>query len=798
MGNSQSTGKPCPSNPLCRALCWSPAPSAKDDDGEWFGDLPRNKKQKKKSRSQKNLTKMPVVPEESVSPGVSSDTIETSEENGTTLGGDAGSDAKSSIFSQSLSALDGRSSASKPLPRRSSDPSTTKGMKKTKTRRQPKVKLTFVNGQFVDLSTQKGQEIVKAASSEEATGAIGGILTSFNSGHCGILGPSPLSGKEKSNSVKSLGMMSSFGGSMRRTRSDGSATSISSVESSFSASSQDSAPSRADLKDAVSSIVALGDGRFLTASKSDRVIKMWRIEKIGNKSTIEFVRDFVGHSTGITCLAKVDDKGRFLSASKDRIIKIWDSRFNCDDDDDNAHQFLLATFDNMDRRSIHGIAITEDGSYVRPTDNIDIAMAAAMTKKAMKDGSASVQKAAQERQIIACSCEFATISGRHNVVKVWSMKHVEQKDQLQLEGENVAEVKVEQELKHDAVVESIASARRKGIILTGDRMGNVRLWRSAKNVFLPGTSRVWSCVRTFSWRLKSELSSVEETMQFAITSMSFLQGDTLFVSGSKSGNLRVWKVDGTKTNGETVNKEVICITGAHNLAITAVQQGPRVKENGDNTNLSFSSAAEDGKVLSFAIPVAKIGSCNPCCFNVVNHGIANRYLVDAEPISVSALGCLNMPNDAKDMLVTGSTDNGSINLLKSPNNPKQGPQRDALLLYRQAMEEESLTLYAIAEKICNGGVESRNRKLQMTTYKDVFVGKDAVSYLVDNGHAASRNDAVDLGCVLATHLSLFECATKKGKPLEDDTKSYYRWSMDSSEKGQLRKRKTEPNAERQK
>ena len=125
------------------------------------------------------------------------------------------------------------------------------------------------------------------------------------------------------------------------------------------------------------------------------------------------------------------------------------------------------------------------------------------------------------------------------------------------------------------------------------------------------------------------------------------------------------------------------------------------------------------------------------------------------------------------------------------------PQRDALLLYRQAMEEESLTLYAIAEKISNGGVESRNRKLQMMTYKDVFVGKDVVSYLVDNEYAASRNDAVDLGRVLATHLSLFECATKKGKPLEDDTKSYYRWSIDfsASNNSKLRKRKTETNLE---
>lgn len=94
-------------------------------------------------------------------------------------------------------------------------------------------------------------------------------------------------------------------------------------------------------------------------------------------------------------------------------------------------------------------------------------MAGSMIQKAVKEGSGAVQKAAQERQIIGCSCEFATISGRHPVVKMWSMKHIEQPDDKPFEGGNVAEVKLEQELKHDAVVESITSVRKKGLILTG-------------------------------------------------------------------------------------------------------------------------------------------------------------------------------------------------------------------------------------------------------------------------------------------------------------------------------------------
>merc|ERR1712127_889211 len=98
------------------------------------------------------------------------------------------------------------------------------------------------------------------------------------------------------------------------------------------------------------------------------------------------------------------------------------------------------------------------------------------------------------------------------------------------------------------------------------------------------------------------------------------------------------------------------------------------------------------------------------------------------------------------------------------------------------MEEESLTLYAIAEAICaSEAVEVKDRKVHMKTHKNVFRGKDAVSFLVDNKYAATRDDAMDLGRVLGTHLSLFECVTKKCKELNDDSKAYYRWTCDSTD-----------------
>ena len=261
--------------------------------------------------------------------------------------------------------------------------------------------------------------------------------------------------------------------------------------------------------------------------------------------------------------------------------------------------------------------------------------------------------------------------------------------------------------------------------------------------------------------------SVQENCLAAITCLTFLQGN-MFVSGSRSGILRVWTVDGTKSKRETITKEDICINGAHNLSVTAVRQ-VRSRDG----NVSFSSASEDGKVLSFSIPISIDGDRRPRCFNVVNHGIANRYFPDADRVRVVSLCCLSDPDNLEDVLVTGTTNSdGSFHVLRPP---KHGIQNDALVLHRQSIIDESLTMFDIAEKICND-VESKSRKLYLLTYQGCFLGSEAVSYLVDHGYAASREDAVDLSRVLASHLSLFECASKKGKLFVDDEKSFYRFS----------------------
>jgi len=780
MGNSPSARR---TTSLCEQLFGS---SEKVDEGEWFGTLPRKKGSRKKSKP----TKTPHTRRLEQKPHVGTDSRPRPSQRSLTKTTHARHLEQKPHVSFDLNEDDDVAAPASPMQYSSLGPDTTKVTPTPKTRKEPSVKLTFVNGQFVDLSTEKGQAIVNASTSGVACSSSSGIVASVDANHCGIMGRSSSAGddvrklaRQRSghrHTLPNLRMLHLH----RETSDDSGATaSISSRTSSETSSPRTSSKSLSSQSSCgslgfgatdpvVSSMVTLGERHFLTASKSDQVIKLWR----GEKKTIQFVRDFVGHRTGITCLAKVDEKGRFLSASKDKVVKLWDSRFNCGDEDD-SERTLLATFANTDSKSTLMMTVVDAGSYVRPTDNVDTAMVTAMAKMTIGKGAHAVQLAAKERQVISCTCRFATITKRHGPVKVWSVREVEQKaltvkevkqkGRLMPEGENVAESRVEQELEHDAVVEAVASAP--GMLLTGDRLGTVRLWQSDNHLLdFNHSNGKFKCVRTFAWRHKSELSTIKESMRLGITSLAFLQGNFLFVSGSKGGDLRVWKIDGTKQVGETVKKEAALVKGAPSAGIVAVQQGPQTKD--EETELSFSFAAEDGKVLSFAVPVGKRGTCKPRCFDVFDHRLAERYMVDAEPACTGALVRVHI--EGKDMLVSG-TDDGRIHLL-SPHRGKRG--HDALLHHHQVMEEEARTLRAIAEACAAGGVETSDRIHMARTYKNVFLGKDLISYLVNQAHAASREDAVVLAHILEVNLSLFQCATKKGQPLEDSTKPFYRWS----------------------
>ena len=70
------------------------------------------------------------------------------------------------------------------------------------------------------------------------------------------------------------------------------------------------------------------------------------------------------------------------------------------------------------------------------------------------------------------------------------------------------------------------------------------------------------------------------------------------------------------------------------------------------------------------------------------------------------------------------------------------------------------------------GVELKDRKYHLTTYPSCFVGRDAVNFLINNGLANSREEAVLLGQSIMTELSLFEHVTRDHE-FKDDYLYYH-------------------------
>lgn len=142
MGNNQSSPaqKECPSSSFCKALCFGSPPSD-GDDGEWFGNLPKDKKNKKRRKSQKRVkpSRLPSVPEEATT----CSTVETEGSSSKPL-------SSSFLSTNSIDEGDEVGSLRTHLERRATEGQLLKPT--SRVLELPKTKLTFVDGQFVDMS----------------------------------------------------------------------------------------------------------------------------------------------------------------------------------------------------------------------------------------------------------------------------------------------------------------------------------------------------------------------------------------------------------------------------------------------------------------------------------------------------------------------------------------------------------------------------------------------------------------------------------------------------------------------
>ena len=110
-----------------------------------------------------------------------------------------------------------------------------------------------------------------------------------------------------------------------------------------------------------------------------------------------------------------------------------------------------------------------------------------------------------------------------------------------------------------------------------------------------------------------------------------------------------------------------------------------------------------------------------------------------------------------------------------------------------ADEEFNASLRDIAADF-QTNVDIKDRKYHLKTYKQVFVGSEAVDYLLAAGHAQNREDAILLGRSLVSEFHLFEHVLRdhefkdehlfyrfvpdgeRGGRMKDDVGKFVRWS----------------------
>lgn len=98
-----------------------------------------------------------------------------------------------------------------------------------------------------------------------------------------------------------------------------------------------------------------------------------------------------------------------------------------------------------------------------------------------------------------------------------------------------------------------------------------------------------------------------------------------------------------------------------------------------------------------------------------------------------------------------------------------------------SISQDTTTLEQVAQGFRNN-VLVQDRKYRLKTYKQCFVGAEAVDYLIESGVATSRDDAVQVGRALQKNLFLFEHVTRDHDFADDGL--YYRF-MEENERGGL-------------
>jgi len=314
------------------------------------------------------------------------------------------------------------------------------------------------------------------------------------------------------------------------------------------------------------------------------------------------------------------------------------------------------------------IEVMREGCYVRPTDDIDMAMITAMAKKTAMQGAGAVQRAAVLREIIECSGSFATLARNDREINIWNMNVVDKTDG-NLPNGNVAKIDLDCVINHDASIGTMTVGHN--LILAGDIMGVVTMWERSKRRSLTswgGNSKTWTKVHKFTPWKSGVLHSPAEISKQSILRLCFLDRET-FVSASKSGTIRVWdNIDALNTF------EVYKKKNSHSMKITSdlVSGIQKLAPVEDPTTgelcLAFSVSSTDGHVMSMALyprdPRKKVQD-ELVMFHVHNNTADEdeSKSVDVDSIAVSE-GFTSTNGDSFHPVVITGDSHGEIKTLK--------------------------------------------------------------------------------------------------------------------------------------
>ena len=238
---------------------------------------------------------------------------------------------------------------------------------------------------------------------------------------------------------------------------------------------------------------------------------------------------------------------------------------------------------------------------MRPTDDVDAAMLAAVAKKTALEGAASVQRAAFEREIIQCSGSFATASKGGRDVNVWEMTVAEKKESEDHSDDmNVAQIKLANSLEHECAIQAIAVSEDRLMIITGDVVGDVFLWKYMRSSTF-SLSKDWTKLCRYTpWKDNGRLYTPEEISKQSVVSLCIL-GEARFLAGSAGGKVRVWSiVDKPMSSSVYKNKSISANVTSETLSCVVTL--PQIKDPKTRCErLAFAVSATDGRVVSLAL-----------------------------------------------------------------------------------------------------------------------------------------------------------------------------------------------------